>query len=233
MRITPRVRQIISSIGRGDRPAGGASGGPEWAGAPAESGPPGGESDAPGRGAGMGDRLHNAARAAVGVVTVAGAIGLTAMLVVAFGLRSDPNPTGAPAPADDVAEGVRPRGSPTVTTLDLSRSPAGVTITLLRVERLGRGGRVYLKARNRSAGRIAIPDSDIRLSQRYGRALPAPDPFVGRLPSFGPFLASGDTATSVRYFPRLRRGGAVVEVQWFSNDTDLDPEPVSFSFEVT
>ncbi len=179
----------------------------------------------------MGDRLHNAARAVVGVVTVAGAVGLTAMLVVAFGLRSDPNPTGAPE--DDVAEGVRPRGSPTVTTLDLSRSPAGVTITLLRVERLGRGGRVYLKARNRAAGRIAIPDSDIRLSQRYGRALPAPDPFVGRLPSFGPFLAPGETATSVRYFPRLRRGGAVVEVQWFSNDTDLDPEPVSFSFEVT
>lgn len=231
MRITTHLRQIVSSIGRGDRAEEHAAGPEAPAGTSSESAASGGGPHAGPPGPGPGVRVQRAARAAVGVVTVAGAIGLVAMLVVAFGLRSDPNPAGAPV--EDVAEQVRPRGSPNVTTLNLSRSPAGATITLLRVERLGRGGRVYLKARNRAAGRIAIPDSDIRLSQRYGRALPAPDPFVGRLPSFGPFLAPGETATSVRYFPRLRRGGAVVEVQWFSNDPDLDPEPVSFSFEVT
>jgi hypothetical protein len=155
------------------------------------------------------------------------------LLVIAFGYRAQ---QGAPLEqaSGDVAGQLRPRAEPTVTRLGITRSRQGVRITLLRVERLDRGGRVYLKAVNGSDGRIAIPDTDIGLSQRYGKALPAPDPYVGRLPRFGPSIEPGKSATSVRYFPRLRRGGAVVEVQWFSGDPDLKPPgPMTFSFEVT
>lgn len=169
-------------------------------------------------------------RAAVGFIGVSGAVALVLALVVAFGLNQR---QGAVSPATDVARRSDSTLKPHVTKLDLTRSRDGIRITVIRAERLPRGGRVYLRAENRSRARIAIPDSDIRLTQRYGQAQPAVDPYAQGPPSFGPTLAPGDSATSVRYFPRLRRGGAHVEVQWFSGDTTLRSTPFTFSFEVT
>lgn len=171
-------------------------------------------------------------RAAVGAAGVAVALALVGALVVAFGIgHRDPDPT--PTDSGDVAAQLVTGSQPAVTQLKLSNNRDGLRVTLLRVERLGRGGRIYLRAVNASGDKVGIPDSDIRLVQRFGRAAPAPDPRAGRLPAFPARLDPGDSGRSVRYFPRLRRGGAVVEVQWFSDNPRRVPKPISFSFQVT
>jgi hypothetical protein len=169
--------------------------------------------------------LRRTVEATLGIVAVAAIVALVGALVVAFGIRA--------AEDEDPALDVGPSAGagPVVSTLEIERTVGDLEITLLRVERLSFGGRIYLRAVNRGASAVAIPDSEVVLLQGRGPARPAPNS-GGRLPRFGPSISSGETSFSVLFFPRLRRGGAVVRVQWFSPSTTVVPEPVEFSFQV-
>lgn len=172
-------------------------------------------------------RFRQMAEAGIGIGGVVVALAIVGALVVAFGLRA----AGDDGPELEV--GGQPVSSgPIVSKLDITRTAGDLEITLLRVERLSLGGRVYLRAVNTGGAAAAIPDTEITLRQRQAQtARPAPNR-GNRLPRFGSSIRPEERDFSVLFFPRMRKGGAVVTVPWFTRSTEILPEPVQFSFQV-
>ena len=172
-------------------------------------------------------RFRQIAEAGIGIAGVVVALAIVGALVVAFGLRT----AGEEGP--ELAVGGQPASSgPIVSKLGITRTVGGLEITLLRVERLSLGGRVYLRAVNTGDAAAAIPDTEITLRQRQEGAARAAPNRGNRLPRFGSSLPPDGRDSSVLFFPRMRKGGAVVTVPWFTRSTELLPEPVQFSFQV-
>ena len=173
-------------------------------------------------------RFKRMAEAGIGIGAVVLALAIVGALVVAFGLRTAGDDDG-----QELAVGGQPvESGPVVSTIGITRTVANLEITLLRVERLSFGGRVYLRAHNKGEAAAAIPDTEISLRQRgVPSARPAPNR-GNRLPRFGSSIQPDEREFSVLFFPRLTQGGAVVTVPWFTRSTELMPEPVQFSFQV-
>ena len=161
-------------------------------------------------------RFRQIAEAGIGIAGVVVALAIVGALVVAFGLRT----AGEEGP--ELAVGGQPASSgPIVSKLGITRTVGGLEITLLRVERLSTGDAA-----------AAIPDTEITLRQRQEGAARAAPNRGNRLPRFGSSLPPDGRDSSVLFFPRMRKGGAVVTVPWFTRSTELLPEPVQFSFQV-
>lgn len=218
LRLKDRWQSLLGRMSRGHR------------GDAADLGPADGDPsryEAQERAGGRKRRFRQAAEAGIGIGGVVVALAIVGALVVAFGLRT------AEDQGPELEVGGQPVSSgPIVSKLGITRSAGGLEITLLRVERLGIGGRVYLRADNAGTAAAAIPNTEITLRQRQVRvARPAPNR-ANRLPRFGSSIQPDERQSSVLFFPRMRKGGAVVTVPWFTRSTELIPEPVQFSFQV-
>jgi hypothetical protein len=112
-----------------------------------------------------------------------------------------------------------------------SQTQAGVTMTLRKVERLERGGRVFLTARNRSGSEVSIYDSNAKFIQG-GRQQDPESSFDIELPSFEGDVQSGVTDDAVLLFPRMRKGPARLVVEWYSSDYTVTASPFEFTFTV-
>lgn len=139
---------------------------------------------------------------------------------------------GGPADGDAVAQSAptTPGPSTPVSSIDVTRQQDGMEVTLLRVERIGGGGRVFLRAHNGTDAPAAVLNREIVLTQGGERLRPSPDP-VGRTPNFR-VLEPGATSAAVQYYRVVEPGAARLEVDWISRDLDISPAPFAFTFRV-
>ena len=122
---------------------------------------------------------------------------------------------------------------PPVATTQVRRSQAqgGVTATLRKVERLDRGGRVFLTVRNRSGSEISVYDSNAKFIQGSRQQDPESS-FDIELPSLEGDIQSGVTDDAVLVFERMRPGPARLVLEWYSSDYTVSSSPFEFRFTV-
>jgi hypothetical protein len=112
-----------------------------------------------------------------------------------------------------------------------SQSQGGVTVSLRKVDRLKRGGRISLTVRNRSGSEISVYDSNAKFIQG-GRQQDPESSFNIELPSLGGDIQSGVTDDAVLLFERMRPGPARLVLDWYSSDYTLTTSPFEFQFTV-
>lgn len=122
---------------------------------------------------------------------------------------------------------------PAVATTQVRRSQVqgGVTATLRKVERLERGGRVFLTVRNRSGSEISVYDSNAKFIQGSRQQDPESS-FDIELPSLEGDIQSGVTDDAVLVFERMRPGPARLVLEWYSSDYTVSSSPFEFRFTV-
>jgi hypothetical protein len=157
-------------------------------------------------------------------VTLLAALALAGCTGCASGSADDSADTSDPAPA-------QPGPRTPVSRIDVTRVQEGMELTLLRVERIGRGGRVFVRAYNGTDAPASVLSRDMVLVQGGERLRPSPDP-IGRTPRFARVLEPGDSSAAVQYYRVLEPGPARLEVDWISRDLDISPTPFSFTFRV-
>jgi hypothetical protein len=112
-----------------------------------------------------------------------------------------------------------------------SQSQSGVTVSLRKVERLERGGRISLTVRNRSGSEISVYDSNAKFIQG-GRQQDAESSFNIELPSLEGDVQSGVTDDAVLLFERMRPGPARLVLEWYSSDYTVTTSPFEFRFTI-
>lgn len=112
-----------------------------------------------------------------------------------------------------------------------SQSQGGVTVSLRKVERLQRGGRISLTVRNRSGSEISVYDSNAKFIQGSRQQDPESS-FSIELPSFEGDIQSGVNDDAVLVFDRMRPGPARLVLEWFSSDYTVSTSPFEFRFTI-
>lgn len=142
----------------------------------------------------------------------------------AGGAADDSSTSAEPAPE-------RPGPRTPVSRIEATREQDGMELTLLRIERIGRGGRVFVRAYNGTQQPASVLSRQMTLVQDGERLRPSPDP-VGRTPDFSRVIEPGESSAAVQYYRVLEPGPARLEVDWISRDLEISPEPFSFTFRV-
>lgn len=112
-----------------------------------------------------------------------------------------------------------------------SQTQSGVTVSLRKVERLERGGRISLTVRNRSGSEISVYDSNAKFIQG-GKQQDPESSFSIELPSLEGDIQSGVTDDAVLLFERMRPGPARLVLEWYSSDYTSSTSPFEFRFTV-
>lgn len=112
-----------------------------------------------------------------------------------------------------------------------SRTQSGVTMTVRKVERLERGGRVLVTVRNRSGSAVSVYDSNAKFIQG-GRQQDPESSYSTELPSFEGDIQPGVTDEAVLVFQRMRTGPARLVVSWYASDYTTTASPFEFTFTV-
>lgn len=155
-----------------------------------------------------------------------------ALILVALALVGAGCGCAGGATGSQEREGARAGRAPArAQAIDAVREQDGVSVELLRLKRVGRGGRVYLRATNDTDLAASVLPLTSELLQDGEGLQPSPDP-AGRTPDIGGEIEGGDARVGTLFYRVLARGPARLSVDWFSRDIDISPRPFEFTFRV-
>jgi len=124
--------------------------------------------------------------------------------------------------------------APTLTQVDLSLAAetSGYSVTIDKIEFAEKETRVYVTLSNNGAGRFSMFDQDAVIIQD-GQQYNVQDNYLAGYPSINNELAQGASMSGIICFPHLEAKNMQIQMHGFSDNYEVDPPSLDYTFDIT